>query len=301
MKRTILILLLVSHALMLCAESFERDSASEPVRIDTMRVIDTVWVRKTAMPVEDDISEQPVVVSSSFSRGIGRANSLFLPKGSLGFGLSVSHSDYKLGTATDDVGYKMLFSLLNGVTGNMTSFGLSPQLSYCVADNLTVGLRFDYDKSSFNLGSASFSLGDMMSFDISNMNYIKQSYSGAATLRYYMPISDSRRFAIFLEGRGVLGYAQSKTFKQEEEHKFGTYQDIYNASLELVPGIICFMADNASFEVSIGVLGFETQKVQQVTNQVEYSEMKQSGANFKINLLSINFGMSFYIYPKGKG
>jgi hypothetical protein len=46
------------------------------------------------------------------------------------------------------------------------------------------------------------------------------------------------------------------------------------------------------------VLGFDTQKVKQVTNQVEYSEMKSSGANFKINLLSVNFGMSFYIYPK---
>jgi hypothetical protein len=58
------------------------------------------------------------------------------------------------------------------------------------------------------------------------------------------------------------------------------------------------MMDNAAFEVSVGVLGFDTQKVKQVTNQVEYSEMKSSGANFKINLLSVNFGMSFYIYPK---
>jgi alpha-galactosidase len=74
--------------------------------------------------------------------------------------------------------------------------------------------------------------------------------------------------------------------------------DIYKASLSLVPGVVCFMMDNAAFEVSVGVLGFDTQKVKQVTNQVEYSEMKSSGANFKINLLSVNFGMSFYIYPK---
>ena len=113
-----------------------------------------------------------------------------------------------------------------------------------------------------------------------------------------MSIADSRRFAIFVEGRGTLGYAQSKTYQLDGTDKFGTYQDIDKASLSLAPGIVCFMMDNAAFEVSVGVLGFDYQKVRQVTNQVEISEMKSSGANFKVNLLSINFGMSFYIYPK---
>ena len=192
----------------------------------------------------------------------------------------------------------MLFSLLDGVSGNMTSCGIAPAVSYFIADNTSVGLRFDYSKSVLGLGSASLALGDLMSLDINDVNYLKQSYSGSLTLRHYMSIADSRRFAIFVEGRGTLGYAQSMNYQREGDDKYGTYQDIYKASLSLVPGVVCFMMDNAAFEVSVGVLGFDTQKVKQLTNQVEYSEMKSSGANFKINLLSVNFGMSFYIYPK---
>ena len=40
------------------------------------------------------------------------------------------------------------------------------------------------------------------------------------------------------------------------------------------------------------------QKVNQTTNQVEYSMMENSGANFKVNLFSLAFGMTFYI-PTG--
>ena len=39
-------------------------------------------------------------------------------------------------------------------------------------------------------------------------------------------------------------------------------------------------------------------KVCQLTNQVEYSEMSKCGANYKINLLSLALGVSFYIPTK---
>ena len=284
MKKALFIAVLLFNALVLGA----RPSGLCTVREcrDTIRIADTVWLKS--------------VPEETFNRGIGKATALFVPKGTLSFGLTASYNSYDLGSAADDAGYKMFFSLLDGVSGNMTSCGVAPQVSYFIAANTSAGLRFDYSRSSLGLGSASLALGDLMSFDVNDMNYLKQSYSGSLTLRHYMSIADSRRFAIFVEGRGTLGYAQSKSYQQEDDDKFGTYQDIYKASLSLVPGVICFMMDNAAFEVSVGVLGFDTQKVKQVTNQVEYSEMKSSGADFKLNLLSVNFGMSFYIYPKAR-
>lgn len=279
MKKTIFIMLLIVDAFLLDARPAGADIWQE--RRDTVRIADTVWVSATERaPRTTEIPD------------------LFVPKGTLSFGLTASYNSYDLGSAADDAGYKMLFSLLDGLSGNMTSCGIAPAVSYFIADNTSVGLRFDYSKSVLGLGSASLALGDLMSLDINDVNYLKQSYSGSLTLRHYMSIADSRRFAIFVEGRGTLGYAQSMNYQREGDDKYGTYQDIYKASLSLVPGVVCFVMDNAAFEVSVGVLGFDTQKVKQVTNQVEYSEMKSSGANFKINLLSVNFGMSFYIYPK---
>ena len=295
MKKTIFIMLLIVNVFLLDARPAGADIRQE--RRDTVRIADTVWVSATERaPRTAEIPD--VILDDTFNRGIGKATTLFVPKGTVSFGLTASYNSYDLGSATDDGGYKMLFSLLDGVSGNMTSCGIAPAVSYFIADNTSVGLRFDYSKSVLGLGSASLALGDLMSLDINDVNYLKQSYSGSLTLRHYMSIADSRRFAIFVEGRGTLGYAQSMNYQRKGDDKYGTYQDIYKASLSLVPGVVCFMMDNAAFEVSVGVLGFDTQKVKQVTNQVEYSEMKSSGANFKINLLSVNFGMSFYIYPK---
>ncbi len=234
-----------------------------------------------------------------FDRGIGKSTSVFIPKGTIGGGVSFSYNDYNVGNGANDAGYNMLFSLVQGMSGSMTSFGIAPFVSYFVADNLAVGLRFDYDRSRLNVGNANLTLGDSMSFGIQDYNYFKHMYSGAITGRYYMPIANSKRFAMFAEVRASGAYGQGESYKVEGEEKFGTYQDILKLSVGLVPGLSIFVTDEAALEVSVGVLGFDYQKVEQTTNQVDVSVMTKSGANYKINLLSLNLGISFYI-PTGQ-
>ena len=89
-------------------------------------------------------------------------------------------------------------------------------------------------------------------------------------------------------------YAQSESYKTQDGKKFGTYQDIYKGSLSVVPGLCCFVTNEAALEVSVGVLGFTHQKTVQTTNQIEVSKMTQNNASFKINLFSINLGVSLY-------
>jgi len=233
--------------------------------------------------------------SEGFDRGIGRPNTLFIPKGTIGAGLSVSYSNYQLGNGMNDTGYQMLFSMLDNMHGGLQSFGIAPSISYFIKDNLSLGLRFDYDKSGFNLDALDLSLGDLMTLNVTDMNYLKQSYSGSITLRTYMPIADSKRFAMFAELRGTGAYAQSQSYKTEDGLKYGTYQDIYKGALSVVPGLCCFVSNEAALEVSVGVLGFTHQKTVQTTNQVEVSQMVQNDASFKINLLSINMGVYIYI------
>ena len=237
------------------------------------------------------------VYQEPFDRGIGLPNNRFIPKGTVGAGLTVSYSNYDLGNGTDDVGYKMLFSLLDGVSGSIQSIGLAPFLSYFISDNLSLGLRFGYDTTTLDLESAGMSIGDLVSFNLQDIGYEKQSYSGAIALRNYIPIAGSKRFAMFAELRASGGYAQSQSFQVTEEGKFGTYQDIYKASLSVVPGLCCFVTNEAALEVSVGVLGFTHQKTVQTTNQLEVSQMTQNNASFKINLFSINMGISIFIGP----
>ena len=239
-----------------------------------------------------------------FDRGIGKSSSVFIPAGTVGAGASFSYNSYSFGNGMNDTGYQMLFSLIQNFQGNLMSFGIAPQVSYFIRDNLAVGARFDYDRSSLGLGNLDLSLSDALSLTVGNFNYLKQSYTGAVTLRNYIPFGQSKRFAMFTELRLTGGYGQSESYKAgfdevlEEPYKTGTYQDIYQFEVGVVPGISAFVTNEVALEVSVGLLGFNYQKVEQVTNRVERSEMERNGVNFKINLLAINFGLSFYI-PTG--
>ena len=230
-----------------------------------------------------------------FDRGIGNFNSCFIPKGTVGAGITLAYNTYSIGNGVDDSGFDALFSLIQGVHGNVSTFSVSPFVSYFIADNLSVGVRFDYGRSSLGLGNMNVSIMEDMNISLQDFKYFKQSYTGAATVRNYMPFANSKRFAMFSEVRVSGGYGQAKTYKVVDGENVGTYQDIYNFEIGLVPGLAAFITNEVAFEISVGLLGFDYQKVKQVTNQVEHSEMEKSGANFKINLFSIGFGLSFYI------
>ena len=193
--------------------------------------------------------------------------------------------------------------MINGIQGNIVTGGVSPHASYFVADNLAVGARFDYKRSSYAIGGANLSLTPDMSFGIENFHYLKDNYAGAVFARYYIPFGNSKRFAMFTELQAVGGYAQSETYKLTEADqtidKHGTYQDIYNFEIGVVPGVMAFFTDNVALEVSVGLMGFNYNKTVQTTNQVDKSVMESSGANFKINPLSLGLGLSFYI-PTGE-
>ena len=79
-----------------------------------------------------------------FDRGIGMSNTVFIPKGTVGAGVNFSYNTVDLGNAADDSGYSMLFDLIGGLDGSMYTFGLAPHLSYFLADNLSLGARFDF-------------------------------------------------------------------------------------------------------------------------------------------------------------
>lgn len=233
-----------------------------------------------------------------FDRGIGISTSVFIPKGTVGGGVAFSYNDYSLGQGLGDAGYTALFSLIADVNGHLQSWGVAPWFSYFVADNFSIGVRFDYDRSSFGLGNASIALGDLANFSLSDYHFLKQSYTGAITGRYYIPFANSKRFAMFTELRALGGYAQSEMYQNQGEEKYGTYQDIYKFNLGLVPGIAAFVTNEVAVEIAVGLLGFNYNKTVQTTNQVDVSVMESSGANFKINPLSLELGLSFYI-PTG--
>lgn len=236
-----------------------------------------------------------------FNRGIDDAPTVvYIPKGTMGLGISFSYTTLNLGKPGDaeDMGFSALASLVSGVKAAAHTLSVSPSFDYFIKDNVSLGARFNYGNTFLALESADLSLSEDMSFGIKDFNYESNSYSASFTVRDYIPIAGSKRFAVFIEGRLTGGYGQSKNYKLDEGLKHGAYTDIYKGSISMVPGLCVFVSDAVAFEVQVGVLGFSLQKRVETENQVKTSQMVTSNANFRINPLSIELGTAFYILDR---
>ena len=145
-----------------------------------------------------------------------------------------------------------------------------------------------------DLGNAEIDLGDLtLSFD--NLYYLEHKYEASGFLRTYIPIGRSKIFGLFNEARLTYGYGQGKNSTGSGANYDGTYQTVQNLQIGFAPGLAAFITNWSAVEVSVGLMGFDFKWIDQETNQIEEGSRRVTSGNFKINLFSINIGMTFYI------
>ena len=113
-----------------------------------------------------------------------------------------------------------------------------------------------------------------------------------------MGLGKSKVFGFFNEARLSYGYGQGKDTSGKGNDKTGSYQTTHNLQIGIAPGLAAFVTNFAAVEVSVGVMGFDFKWIQQTRNQVETGHYNKSSGNFKIDLFSINIGMTFYLQEK---
>ena len=219
----------------------------------------------------------------------------FVPKGQWIFGGSAAYSAHR------NNNYK--FTLINDIDSEGYTVTVSPMIAYAPWKNMAVGIRFGYGRSLLALDSAGLAFGDAESGININVDYfhqIKHSYTGTLFWRPYIPLGHSNRFAIFAEVQLNMTGSQSKIVAEDGvvdqyQNYRGTYSESIGGSIALQPGIMAFVTNNTALELSIGVFGIGYERTNQVRNQVEQGVVESSNMNFKVNLLSIGFGISFYL------
>ena len=187
------------------------------------------------------------------------------------------------------------FLVVEKINSDGYSFKLSPMFAYALKDNMALGGRFKYGRTLVRMDETQLNLDDETSFDINNIYQLKHSYSAMAIFRNYIPLGDSKRFAVFSETQLEVGGSQSKVSNGKGEALTGTYSKSTDLGFGVSPGMVAFINNYTAVEVSIGVLGVNLSKTRQVTNQVETGEQSSTSANFKINIFSIGLGIAFYL------
>ena len=233
-----------------------------------------------------------------FDRGIEKPNTLFIPKGTVGAGATFNFMAYQLGQGLEDVGFALPTGLINGIKGSIYRFKVSPNVEYFLWDNSCIGARFSYGRMMLGVNGLNLSIGDDLSFGINDYNYQSSSYEACITLRNYMPIAQSKRFAIILEGRLGGGYTQSKSYKVEDGMKHGTYSDTFKASFDFFPGLCIFIMNNVALIAQMGVFGVTYRRTMQTTNQVDKSLMQGGNTSFGLNVFSVEVGTSFFLLDR---
>lgn len=224
----------------------------------------------------------------TINRGLGNPKSEFIPAGSWQFGLLGGYNKYNSGSLNGNQG-ATFFGLIDNINGQISTANVSLSGAYFVARNMSVGARFTYGNTGIDCESA-----DIMSLmQFTNKHINVQSFTGAITYRAYLPLFNSKVFALFGEARlnGKIGY--TKNYEQQERGKVGTYADVYSVSLGLYPGMCFFVTDNVAIEVSLPLLegGYEWNR--QISGGERESGQSHAFVAFQPGILGLNLGITF--------
>lgn len=223
---------------------------------------------------------------SKYDRGIIMRT--FIPKGQWMVGAAFSYSEH-----VDD-NFQFL-SVLQDITSDGYTFKVTPVVSYFIRDNISIGGRFAVSRTVTKLDNINLSLGDDLSFEIQDYEDISNTYSGAIFLRTYLNLGDSKRFGLYNEARVMYGYSQSKSTTGKGLDLTGLHQLKHNLNIGIAPGLTCFINDFTAVEASVSVAGLNFNWYDQKEDQVYKGKRTSSSASFKINLLSIDLGIVFYL------
>ena len=280
-----------------CLSTHARTAGAQPSdAADTVRMAAGAPAAQTAVTADATAGEampagtdKPLTVNEARQRrGLVAFNNVFVPKGQWVFG---GYASYSTHTNKD-----YTFVVFEDIDSDGYTFKVSPMISYALKDNMALGLRFIYGRTLLKVNGGELNLGDEESGTHITADYyysLKHSYSVAAIWRQYIPLGRNKRFALFNEMSLSVGGHQAK-FAADSPIR-GTYETGSEISLGVSPGLIAFATNTLAVEINIGVRGISYNTSHQVHNQVETADVRSSFMNFKINLLSIGLGVSFYL------
>ena len=215
------------------------------------------------------------------------SKTVFIPKGQWMLGGQVAWNQWN----NDNLNYLVLKDInFEGYT-----FSAGPYFGYFFANNMAVGGRFSYKRYFFNLGEFDLNLGDDFNIGLKDLYYLQHNYESTLFVRSYLPLGNSKIFGLFGEFQLNYTFAEGKNSTGRDETFTGVYEYTHNLEIGLGGGMVVFLADHVAAEVMLNVGGYRVKWGSQNTNNIEEGRITGSGANFKIDLFSIKFGVTYFL------
>lgn len=261
------------------------------------QTLDSVVVYQLNKPKNDLIKAQEEKQKNLIQRILPKPSyrrvskpSVFVPKGQWIVGATLSYSE--------NSGDNFKFLIADKIKTENYNVKTEVYFGYAFFNDAVIGMRAGYSRTLMDLGNIDINLSDDVNFNIKDYYSLNHAYVGTVFMRNYISLFDSKRFGLFNDLQLSVEQGQGKTMKGSGETLTGTYSTNTKFRVGISPGLAVFINDNAAFEASVGVLGFESAWIKQTTDQIETGEFRKSSANFKINLFSLKLGITFYLNAK---
>ena len=240
-----------------------------------------LWAQVSTSSHDESVAETTTTPSKSLKQHT------FVPKGQWMVGGKVAWNQWN----NDTLNYLAIKDInFEGYT-----FSAGPYFGYFFANNFAVGGRFSYHRYYVNLGELDLNLGDDLNIGLKDLYYLQHSYESSVFVRSYLPIGNSKIFGLFGEFQLNYTFSEGKNSTGSGETLTAVYERVNNLELGVAGGMAVFLANNVAAEVMVNVGGYRVRWGNQNTNNIEQGSITSSGANFRINLFSIKFGMTYYL------
>ena len=276
---------LVSVVLLLLAMAVSAENI--PGRVD-----DVMLQTDTLESAHESVESQKEEDKPSYAERRGMISrdavkTVFVPKGQWMVGGQIAWNQWN----NDNLNYLVLKDInFEGYT-----FSTGPYLGYFFANNMAVGTRFSYHRYYLNLGEFDLNLGEDFNIGMKDLYYLQHTYETTMFLRSYLPLGKSKVFGLFGELQLSYTYSEGKNSTGIDDTYTATYESVNNIEIGLAGGMVVFITDYMAAEVMLNVGGYRFKWGHQNTNNIEEGKLNSSGANFRINLFSIKFGVTYYL------
>ena len=186
------------------------------------------------------------------------------------------------------------FLVIEDINSTGYRFTVSPMFCYMIRDNMGLGMRFGYGRNLLSVDSASINI-ENVGINVKDYFSLSHDFSAMAVYRNYIPLGSSKRFALFNEMQLAYGAGEAKIIDGHGTNIIGSYEKSHSLSLGINPGMIAFINDHLAVEFNVGMLGLQYNNVNQIHNQVSNGSRDATQINFKVNILSLGFGLAYYL------
>lgn len=240
---------------------------------------------KSASKIGTLIYKAPDSTQTHKRRGLKQF--VIIPKGEVQGGIQMSYASISSNNSE-------FLMLLKDLDASGDFLRIAPYISYSYRCNKTIGLKFSYSNASASINAGDLELlSDDLNFTLDNIRGRLTSYGVGMFHRSYIGLDRRGRIGLFSDI--MLSYQHSRMKFAYNDQTQDSYSLQNQLKLSFHPGVIIFLMNNVSLNVSFSVGSVSYNNVRYFQDGHSIGSRDHSQAKFKLDILDISYGVTIHL------